>query len=176
MEILLLCNIHQKKMTILEHLWIHLSSSVFICIQCKEARTHSSVRLMCSNNRNIFHPIIQSHPLLYMMRASVQAGCQALCRLQWSRRWRCCYVGWPAVETQDLQGWDFLLDTPLQLDTETAVNQSHWSCEDCPFCECSSVCVVGVQQMEKKPFTVHIKEKIFYFNKWILYRQVKRQQ
>ncbi|KAF3833702.1 hypothetical protein F7725_024906 [Dissostichus mawsoni] len=60
---------------------------------------------------------------------------RALSCLQLPRRWRCCCVGRPAEEAQDLQGWDFLRGSPLQLESETAVNQRHRSCEDCPFCE-----------------------------------------
>lgn len=98
----------------------------------------------------------------YFIQASVQVGSRSLCHLQRLRRWRCCCVGWPADETQDLQGWDFLLGTPLQLDTETAVNQSHWSCVDCPLCECASVCVMHVQQMNKNPLQFRLKENISF--------------
>lgn len=103
--------------------------------------------------------------IFYMKRTSVQAAGRAACRLQRSRMWRCCCVGWPADGTQDLHGWGFLLGSPLQLDTETAVNHSHWSRVGCPF-SCACPRVVRVQTNEWTPLTVHIKGKyLFYFNK-----------
>ncbi|TNN88104.1 hypothetical protein EYF80_001685 [Liparis tanakae] len=69
---------------------------------------------------------IQSHPVLRVVRANVRAGAGALSRLQLSRRWRCCCVGWPADEIQDLRGRDFRLGSSLQLDTETARRHPHF--------------------------------------------------
>lgn len=65
MSFLHLHNIHQKKMTMLKKKnkkLIHKFTYPVQCVQCKEAQIHSSVRLMCSYDRNIFHPVIQSHP------------------------------------------------------------------------------------------------------------------
>lgn len=60
-----------------------------------------------------------------MLQASVRAGGRGPNRLQTSRKWRCCYVGWLADQTQDLQGWDFFQGSPLQLDIETAVKVTY---------------------------------------------------
>lgn len=68
-----------------------------------------------------------AHPLS-LVWVSVQAGDHDQCCPWMSRRWKCCCVGWHATETQHLHGWDFLLGSALQLDTETAVNQSPSSC------------------------------------------------
>lgn len=77
-------------------------------------------------------PSLPSRPLtahpLSLVWVSVQAGDHDQCCPWMSRRWKCCCVGWHATETQHLHGWDFLLGSALQLDTETAVNQSPSSC------------------------------------------------
>lgn len=68
-----------------------------------------------------------THPLSTVW-VSGQAGDHDQCCPWMSRRWKCCCVGWHATETQHLHGWDFLLGSALQPDTETAVNQSPSSC------------------------------------------------
>lgn len=78
-----------------------------------------------------FSPIsLQPQPSLWVMKTSVQAAGHGQRPPQTPRTWRCCCVEWPADESQVLQEWDFLPGSPLQLDTETAVNQRDWLCVD----------------------------------------------
>ena len=159
----------KKRIPQCSHGFINSPSSSVFHLQRKEI--HSRVSLSWQNRISV-----RSHPLLYMKSTSVRAGGRGLCRPQLSRRWRCCCVGRPAHETlRGRQEWDFL----LQLDTETAVNQSHWPRVDCPLCE--------VRGPDRTRFitpatgwmnTVYrLKKNIsFIFNNWILYIHVKKKR
>lgn len=116
---------------------------LFVFLQCKETWIHSWVTSCPAARTNV--------------RASFH--------LQPMRKWRCCCVGW-----QDLQGRDFLLGSPLQLDTETAVNHP-WS-RARRLSALWAVFCVWVREMKKTPL-LRLKENISLL---IQKSQIKRRQ